>query len=200
MPLDERWAEEEVEEWIGQLEDLREEEVPVANVMQNRLLAEFKDLNPDMMLNRLLFFSPSNHRRSKWSRWKRGINAVGVSTKPINSLVGKFFHIREEPEQTEIDGEAVDYVFPRVVAVLDDEDEAREIFASLPKREVSVTARMPEIDLETESKLVALYKSLKGNKGNFISVVDADPSYLPEGITAAQAFSFAEDAIEAAES
>jgi len=176
MPIDKIWGEEEKVEWVGQLLDLNETRTTFENREAHQIVANLKDLNPDVLGERLLFFTASKHRRSKWMKWLNAIEHLGVPCKEDpNSLVQLFFHIREEPESGEIEGELAEWIFPRPLAVLSDEKAAYEIFEQLPKRAVTQPMALAEME-----QLRKLWENVKGSESTFR--IAAEP-LIPEGMT-----------------
>jgi len=177
MPIDKIWGEEEKVEWVGQLLDLNETWATFGENERHQLVANFKDLNPDVLGERLVFFGASKHRRSKWMKWLNAIEHLGVPCKDDpNSLVQRFFHIREEPDSAEIEGELIEWVFPRPLAVLTSEDAAHEIYEKLPKPAVP----QPAVALAEMEQLRKLWENVKGSESTFR--IAAEP-LIPEGMT-----------------
>lgn len=192
MPIDDSWGQVQKNEYVAQITDLRKVTDTFEGEGGNqteigRIYVDISDVNPEMADRFPLRFKASTHRSSSWMKWLTGIEALGVPCKaPIspNVLIGKFIHVREEPEANEINGQLVEWVFPRVVAITPSEERAKEIFESLPK-----TTAGPSIDLATRQKISRLYESLKGlgtaAQGAFEGAIKDD---LPEGITPSQAW------------
>ena len=122
-------------------------------------------------------------------KWLKVIEHLGVPCEDDpNVLITKFVHVREEPEANEINGEMVEWIFPRVVEITDAEARAKEIFETLPK--VAATGG-PGIDPATKQGILQLYKSLAGVKDGGITFKMAVKEMLPEGFTADQAWAMA---------
>lgn len=198
-PIDKSKGQVKKNEYVAQITDLR----AVTDTFENRKTGEMEeiariyvdlsDVDPNMLSRFPLRFRDSQDRRGSWMKWLTGIELLGVPCKDPNDpnvLITKFVHIREEPEANEINGEMVEWTFPRVVEITDSEARAKEIFETLPK--VAAIAK-PGIDLETRQQISKLYESLKGVKDNGMTFKSAVTSMLPGGLTADQAWTMARE-------
>lgn len=195
-PIDKAWGQPDKPEYVAQITDLTE----TVDTFENdrgeqedirRIYVELSDVNPEPLLRFPLRFKASKHRSSNWMKWLKAIEHLGVSCEDDpNVLITKFVHIREEPEGNEINGQMVEWIFPRVVEITDSEPRAKEIFETLPK---VTTIAKPEIDLETRQQISKLYESLKGVKDNGMTFKSAVTSMLPEGLSADQAWTMARE-------
>lgn len=194
VPIDKSWGQVDKPEYVAQITDLRE----TVDTFENnrgeqedirRIYVELDDVNPEVLSRFPLRFRASKHRSSSWMKWLKVIEHLGVPCEDDpNVLITKFVHVREEPEANEINGEMVEWIFPRVVEITDSEARAKEIFETLPK--VAVVAKLG-IDPATKQEILQLYKSLAGIKDNGITFKTAVKPMLPEGLTADQAWAMA---------
>jgi hypothetical protein len=194
MPIDKSWGQVDKPEYVAQITDLTE----TVDTFENnrgeqedirRIYVELDDVNPEVLSRFPLRFRASKHRSSSWMKWLKVIEHLGVPCEDDpNVLITKFVHVREEPEANEINGEMVEWIFPRVVEITDSEARAKEIFETLPK---VVVASKGGIDADTKQEILQLYKSLAGIKDNGMTFKTAVASMLPEGLTADQAWAMA---------
>lgn len=197
VPIDKAWGQVDKPEYVAQVTDLRETIDTFENSKGEqedirRIYVELDDVNPEVLSRFPLRFRASKHRSSSWMKWLKVIEHLGVPCEDDpNVLITKFVHVREEPEANEINGEMVEWIFPRVVEITDSEARAKEIFETLPK--VAGTVAKPGIDLETRQQISKLYESLKGVKDNGMTFKSAVTSMLPEGLTADQAWAMARE-------
>lgn len=194
MPIDKSWGEEEKVEYVAQITELREQTDMIETASGadeiRRIYVDLDDVNPDILTRFPIRFRASRHRSASWIKWLNALEYLGFKCKEDpNVLEGKWVHIREEPQTSEINGEQVDWIFPRPVGILQTEEAAFEVFETLPK--VATVALTP--DLETEAKLVTLYESVNGDRKNF-GIVAGDA--VPEGMSMDDAFAFAKSRVE----
>jgi hypothetical protein len=179
MPLPEIYGEIEYDEYVGQLVDLREQDGNYGL----QIVAEFKEVDPDALSPRLEFFPAKRSSKSGWMKFLNEAGALGYSTKNPNDLAGNYFHIQKRPETYTFEEEdrIITKDVPHIKAITPDEGRAKEIWeeivASKPKT-------VPELDIGTESELIALYKGVKQNDNVFLAAVEEE---LPQGMTAEEA-------------
>jgi hypothetical protein len=197
MPIPKDWGQEEKEEYIAQVTELREEldlvETDEGAENVRRIYVDLDDINPAMESRFPIRFRASKHRNASWIHWLNAIEHLGFKCKDDpNVLIGTWLHIRMEPMSSEINGNLVEWQFPRPLAVLTSEAAAQKAFEELPK----VVVVKDELDTETKMNIFGLYQSLA-------SLADPKPTFeqavkgmLPEGMTAEQAWKLAEGIAE----
>lgn len=191
MPIDKAWGEEEKEEYVAQITELRQE-VDLVDTADGateipRIYIDLSDVDPNVVSRFPLRFRASKHRNASWIKFLNAIEHVGFKCKQDpNSLIGMFVHLREEPESSEINGEQVSWIFPRPLEATASEERAQEIFEGLPKK--AAPAAQYALDLEDEAELISLYKGVKKNDKNFLSMVES-----PEGMTAEEALALVKE-------
>jgi len=191
MPIDKTWGEEEKEEYVAQITELRHE-VDLVDTADGateipRIYIDLSDVDPNVVSRFPLRFRASKHRNASWIKFLNAIEHVGFKCKQDpNSLIGMFVHLREEPESSEINGEQVSWIFPRPLEATPSEERAQEIFEGLPKK-AAPTAQYA-LDLEDEAELISLYKGVKKNDKNFLDMVEP-----PEGMTAEEALTLVKE-------
>lgn len=199
MPIDKSKGQVQKREYVAQITDLRTQVDTFENRKSGemeeiaRIYVDVDDVNPEVLSRIPIRFRDSQDSRASWMKWLTGIELLGVPCKDPNDpnvLITKFIHVREEPEAGEINGDWVDWFFPRVVEITDSEARAKEIFETLPK---VATIAKPGIDLETRQQISKLYESLKGVKDNGMTFKSAVTSMLPEGLSADQAWAMARE-------
>ena len=191
MPIDKAWGEEEKEEYVAQITELRQE-VDLVDTADGateipRIYIDLSDVDPNVVSRFPLRFRASKHRNASWIKFLNAIEHVGFKCKQDpNSLIGMFVHLREEPESSEINGEQVSWIFPRPLEATASEERAQEIFEGLPKK--AAPAAQYALDLEDEAELISLYKGVKKNDKNFLSMVEP-----PEGMTPEEALALVKE-------
>jgi hypothetical protein len=194
MPIPKEWGEEEKAEYVAQITDLREEldtfEADDGTEQQvARIYIDLDDIDPNVLSRFPIRFRASRHRSSSWMKWLKAIEHVGFKCMDDpNKLIGNWVHIREESVGDEINGEYREWIFPRPVALLTNEEAAQEVFETLPK---APAMGVGPLDLDTRVEIFQLYKSLsplKGGEGIFKEQV---AEMLPEGITPDEAWELA---------
>ena len=193
MPIATEWGQEEKEEYVAQVTDLREEldlvETDTGAEEMRRIYIDVTDIDPEVLSRFPIRFRASKHRNASWIRWLNAVEYLGFKCKDDpNSLIGKWLHIRMEPQTSEINGNLVEWQFPRPLAILTSEAAAKEVFDKLPK----VAKPVPAVDLETRQEVFGLYKSLSTLPTGRKSFLTAVADMLPEGMTPEQAWTMAE--------
>jgi len=186
MPLPEEYGQVEIYSYVGQLSDLHEQDGPYGV----QIVAEFKNINPEVLNQTLEFFRASRDAKSKWMRWLGIVQKHGIATKNPNDCTGLFFHIERRPETYELEEEGeektVVSLFPYPVEITSDEARAKEIFEGLPKPKV----KKPPMSVVDWSELEKAYKSVNGEESAFAVVVGAS-NLLPEGYTMDEVYALA---------
>lgn len=201
MPIDKSWGEEQKVEYVAQITDLREEMDTFEDndgVQKDirRIYVDLDDVNPAVLSRLPVRFRASTHRSANWMKWLSAIEHLGFKCKDDpNNLIGNFIHIREETMGNDIDGEYIEWVFPRPVAFLTSEAAAQEVFETLPEVEVAAG----EVDLDTRIEIASLARSLltiKDEATRKTTFESAVVDILPQGITAEEAWNIAQAELE----
>jgi len=200
MPINTEWGEEQKEEYVAQVIEMREEldivETEEGQDEIRRIYVDLTDIDPEVMSRFPLRFRASTHRNASWTKWLNAIEYLGFKLadpkldglRNPNKVIGNWLHIRMEPMTSDINGNLIEWQFPRPLAVLTSEGAAKEVFDKLPK----VAKPVPAVDLETRQEVFGLYKSLSTLPTGRKSFLTAVADMLPEGMTPEQAWTMAE--------
>ena len=190
MPIDVALGQEAKEEYVAQITDLRLE-VDLVDTADGateipRIYVDLRDVNPEVVSRFPQRFRNSQHRNASWIKYLNAFEYIGFKFPLVdgkrdpNALISVFVHFGEESESSEINGEQINWIFPRPVEVTASEERAQEIFEGLPKKAAAVAQYA--LDLEDEAELISLYKGVKKNDKNFLDMVEP-----PEGMSAEEA-------------